>query len=167
MKKIFIVMVMLLTLTSVSAQEVNAGFFDWIKSFFTSEEENSKTNVTQEPINDEVSITLAGNTYTEEEIITTVNSNPTYSSYIQKIGYECFQVELGSTEEFSVRFNLEESTIEDISKMYVCEDTIKIEESLITQIQEEGFNSSKLNQYRKQVDAPFGVYWALGKEYLG
>lgn len=167
MKRFFIILVMLLTLSSVSAQEVNAGFFDWIKSFFTSEEETTQTNVTQEPINDEVTISLAETTYTENEIKNTVNSNPTYSSYIQKLGYECFQVELGEREEFSVRFNLEDSTIEDISKIYVCDDTIRIEESLITQIQEEGFNSSKVNQYRKQVDAPFGVYWALGKEYLG
>lgn len=162
MKKLIILICMLLTISAVSAQPVNAGFFDWVKSFFTSEEETT-TPITY---NDTINISIAGETFTEPQFKELINSNEQYKEYIKKFDYECFQVKLGTEEEFSMRFNLETSTIEDLSKEFVCENEIVVEQELVEQIKEEGFDGSKIKEYRKQIDVPFGVYWALGKDYI-
>ena len=163
MKKFIILLALLFAATSVAAEPVEAGFFDWVKGFFGGEKEQEQNTA---KINDTINVTIANTSFSENQIISKINSNEQYRSYIKKLGYDCFQFFIGDSENFSARFNVENSSIKDLSKQYICEDEIKVEESLVQQIQEEGFNSSKIKQYRKQVDVPFGVYWALGKEYM-
>lgn len=168
MKKIIIILSLLLTLTTVSAEPVNAGFFDWVKSFFTDEEKsnNSQSQQTQ-PINDDITITLNQQEYEEEQIKQLVNSNEEYRQHIADIGYECFDIEIENQENFTVQFDLNQSKIDDLSRQYQCGEEIIVEESLVTQIQENGFNSSKIREYESQIDMPYGVYWALAKKYMG
>ena len=124
---------------------------------------NNKTPSKQKKQQTPLNIQLGNQTYNEEEIKKAINDNNQAQEYIQKLEYECFYITINKTKDFTIEMNPQKGEVTNISSGKSCDTTIEIEESLITQIQEEGFNSSKTKDYIKKVDLPMGVYAKAAK----
>ncbi len=113
----------------------------------------------------EPTLTLSETTYTYNEITQIVNSKEEFKGYIKGFGYDCLFIKTDNNEQFTLHFDKEKGTISKIEKEDNCEKDIYFEESLINQINEEGFKASNIKSYLEKIDLPTTMYFKAIKVF--
>ena len=117
---------------------------------------SSKTSTEPKP---EIYITLAETKYTQSALKYTFANNEQLQGYVKGFNYDCVFVETDKGEKFTLKFNTEKGTLNSLKKGNSCEDKeIYMEESLIEDIQKDGFSGKKIKSYLERVDLPWTMY---------
>lgn len=125
---------------------------------------NTKTTTPKSPnIRTETSVELAGTTYSESQIKNSIYSNDNLQEYIKGFGYECIFIKTDQGKEFTVFFDTANGQMKSLKKGESCDRKIYLEESLITDLQQEGFQATKIKTYLQKVDLPASMYFKAVK----
>ena len=106
----------------------------------------------------EIKITLAGTEYTQKTLKSSINTNDDIKGYIRGFGYECIFIETDKGTEFTMQFDPDAGILKSLKNGNSCEREIYLEESLITEITQNGFSAKNIKAYLEKVDLPLSIY---------
>ena len=166
--------IILTFIPSVSAFDfLGIDFSEIFSSLFGGGEESLQNNeTTNEPYvgsrsevatNPNSSVILAGVNYSESYIKESINSQENIKRYIRGLGYGCVYVRTEQGEEFTLFFNTETGEITELELGQICEREITIDDTLITDLKNEGLQPSKIRSYLEKVELPTLMYLKILK----
>ena len=159
--KVLLIILMFGALPVLQAEEVHANvftdFFSFIGSLFGGGEEDDTS--AQQPINDsEVVLTFGNVTYEETPLLKRLNERDDSKNYSQQMNLTCLYIETDTNKSFTMEFNQTNGEIANLLDAKACDTTVTVEEALVLDLQENGFNKSKIPTYMSQAQVPTGLY---------
>lgn len=109
------------------------------------------------------SVTLANITYTENDLKASMNNNAQFEGYIKGFGYDCLYINTDKGTKFTLFFDTANGKMTSMELKKDCDKEIYMEESIVTDLNENGFQASKIGSYIKKTKIPTGMYFKAMK----
>lgn len=105
-----------------------------------------------------VTFNFAGTKYTQDDMRSAINNDERFKGYLKGLGYDCIAVTIIDGDDFTMTIDTNTGELKSVRKGVNCDQHVKIDESLILDIQAEGFKVMSVRSYLNRIEMPRMMY---------